>query len=138
MPDDSPALSRREREVLEQLHFGLTNRQIAERLGISPNTVNKHVQKVLRKLGVGNRILAVMHSLGSARTSPDNTRHVMAIDKYRRLGLVESLRAARIAYAESLEIQGLSDEAKSQWRLAALAHLDAFDQLPESLRESAG
>ena len=53
-------LSRRERQVLDQIQLGLTNRQIATRLFVSTNTVNKHVQQVLRKLAVGNRVQAAM------------------------------------------------------------------------------
>ena len=60
MLNDSTELSTRERQVLDLLRLGLTNRQIAERLCVSANTVNKHVQQVLRRLGVGNRVLAVM------------------------------------------------------------------------------
>jgi DNA-binding NarL/FixJ family response regulator len=56
----STALSPREREVLDYIQLGLTNRQIAERLCISTNTVNKHVQQVLRKLAVSNRVPAAL------------------------------------------------------------------------------
>lgn len=52
------SLTRREREVLDQIRLGLTNRQIAQRLFVSTNTVNKHVQSVLRKLYVSNRVQA--------------------------------------------------------------------------------
>ena len=52
------ALTRREREVLNQLASGLTNRQIAERLYISPRTAAVHVSSVLRKLGVPDRLQA--------------------------------------------------------------------------------
>lgn len=60
------ALSRRELEVLGQLRLGLTNRQIAQRLFVSPNTINKHVQQVLRKLQVDNRVQAAMFAAGVA------------------------------------------------------------------------
>lgn len=53
-------LSRRERQVLDQIQLGLTNRQIATRLFVSTNTVNKHVQQVFRKLAVSNRVQAAM------------------------------------------------------------------------------
>jgi DNA-binding NarL/FixJ family response regulator len=48
-------LSAREDEVLRHLADGLTDREIGERLGISPRTVETHVGSVLRKLGVRNR-----------------------------------------------------------------------------------
>jgi DNA-binding NarL/FixJ family response regulator len=59
-------LSRREQEVLDHIQRGLTNRQIASRLYVSTNTVNKHVQQVLRKLEVTNRVQAAMWGRGLA------------------------------------------------------------------------
>ena len=63
--EDSPrvapplqSLTSRERDVLEALAAGLTNRQIAERLYISPRTAAVHVSHVLHKLGVPDRIQA--------------------------------------------------------------------------------
>ena len=49
-------MTRREREVLELVGMGLTNRQIARRLGISERTAAVHVSNVIAKLGVGNRV----------------------------------------------------------------------------------
>ena len=48
-------LSAREREVVENLLSGMTNREIAERLGISERTVKNHLWRIYRKLGVENR-----------------------------------------------------------------------------------
>jgi len=53
-----PGLSERETEVLGHLAEGLTDREIAERLGISPRTVETHVGSILHKLGVRNRAQA--------------------------------------------------------------------------------
>jgi ATP/maltotriose-dependent transcriptional regulator MalT len=48
-------LSQREQEVLRLMAAGLTNREIAETLVISPETVKKHTGSIYSKLGVGNR-----------------------------------------------------------------------------------
>ena len=48
-------LSPREREVLSLIAAGLTNREIAERLVVSPETIKKHTGSIYGKLGVGNR-----------------------------------------------------------------------------------
>jgi two-component system response regulator DesR len=53
------ALSPRERDVLEVLVAGATNREIAARLHLSPHTVKDHVSAVYRKLGARNRAEAV-------------------------------------------------------------------------------
>jgi DNA-binding NarL/FixJ family response regulator len=52
-------LTAREQQVLELLSDGHTMRQIATRLGISTRTVETHVAKVYRKLGVRTRVQAV-------------------------------------------------------------------------------
>jgi DNA-binding NarL/FixJ family response regulator len=52
-------LTSRERQVLELLSEGQTMRQIATRLSISPRTVETHVAKLYRKLGVRTRVQAV-------------------------------------------------------------------------------
>jgi LuxR family maltose regulon positive regulatory protein len=48
-------LSAREHEVLSLIAAGLTNREIAEALVISPETVKKHIGSIFGKLNVGNR-----------------------------------------------------------------------------------
>ena len=56
VPDEVDGLlSAREQEVLRLLAEGLTDREIAGALAISPRTVESHVSSVLRKLGVRNR-----------------------------------------------------------------------------------
>lgn len=56
-------LTDREQEVLTLLTHGYTNREIAEALLITPNTVKKHVDHILQKLGVSNRAAAVAAAL---------------------------------------------------------------------------
>jgi DNA-binding CsgD family transcriptional regulator/tetratricopeptide (TPR) repeat protein len=52
-------LTPRERQVLKLIARGLTNRQIGERLFISPKTASVHVSAILRKLGASSRTEAV-------------------------------------------------------------------------------
>ncbi|QKT10822.1 MULTISPECIES: ATP-binding protein [unclassified Rhodococcus (in: high G+C Gram-positive bacteria)] len=52
---ETPALTRRESQVADLVARGLTNREIAEKLVISPRTAEGHVERVLAKLGFGSR-----------------------------------------------------------------------------------
>ncbi|HZV79263.1 MAG TPA: response regulator transcription factor [Candidatus Binatus sp.] len=53
-----PALTEREREVLRCVSDGLSNKQIARRLGIAERTVKFHVNSIMTKLGAENRAQA--------------------------------------------------------------------------------
>ena len=55
----SLGLSPREVDVLDRLAAGESNKEIARRLGISPNTVKTHIARVYEKLAVERRIQAV-------------------------------------------------------------------------------
>jgi DNA-binding NarL/FixJ family response regulator len=55
-----PELSARERDVLDQLVKGLSNRQIARALGISERTVKVHLGHIFRQLGVADRTSAAL------------------------------------------------------------------------------
>ncbi|ETW10946.1 nitrate/nitrite regulatory protein [Roseivivax marinus] len=59
--NDTPlaSLTVRERELLDVLARGWTNQQIANRTGISENTVKYHLKNLYEKLGVRNRAMAV-------------------------------------------------------------------------------
>jgi DNA-binding NarL/FixJ family response regulator len=56
-------LSKREQEVLILLASGCTNREIAQRLTVTPHTVKKHVEHILAKLGVNDRTAAAVRAV---------------------------------------------------------------------------
>ena len=60
-------LTTREGEVLSWLSKGKTNRDIAQILGLSPRTVDKHLEQIYAKLGVENRTAAAAIATGATR-----------------------------------------------------------------------
>jgi len=67
-----PELTGREQEVLQGIGEGLSNPQLAQRLGIGQSTVKTHVSQVLAKLGVSTRLQAARIAYG-ATSSPGRT-----------------------------------------------------------------
>src|SRR3954447_3936990 len=62
-PDaDGTRLSERERQVLEMIAAGATNREIAEHLFLSPHTVKDHTSALYRKVGARNRAQAILRA----------------------------------------------------------------------------
>lgn len=59
-PDPFASLSPREREILELIARGDSNKLIARELGIAETTVKIHVQHLLRKLGLDSRVQAAV------------------------------------------------------------------------------
>lgn len=55
-PAELSSLSDREREVARLAGRGMTNQQVAKRLGLSPHTVNFHLRNVFRKLSISTRV----------------------------------------------------------------------------------
>src|SRR5207245_4183759 len=72
-------LSKREMDVVRSLAEGLTNREIAARLGLSQHTIKNYLFRVYDKLGVSNRLELLFMTLTQAgasqlvpQTAPEN------------------------------------------------------------------
>jgi DNA-binding CsgD family transcriptional regulator len=63
MSSDSQLLSEREIEILELVSTGMTNRQVALKLGISANTVKAHLRNIFGKLEVESRTEATRYAI---------------------------------------------------------------------------
>ncbi|WP_431288381.1 HD domain-containing phosphohydrolase [Roseateles chitinivorans] len=57
---DKLLLTEREIDVFRRISLGLTNKEVARELAISPSTVRTHVENVFRKLGCGSRAAATL------------------------------------------------------------------------------
>lgn len=66
---DAPALTAREREVLNWVSKGKSNSVIADIMGISNHTVDAYLRRIYLKLGVSDRISASIKGLGSGLIS---------------------------------------------------------------------
>lgn len=60
MNQSAPHITEREKQILRLVKQGLTNKEIAQSLGITSRTVEFHLGNIFLKLGVANRTAAVM------------------------------------------------------------------------------
>jgi DNA-binding NarL/FixJ family response regulator len=58
--DGFPDLTQRERDVLDLIGYGLSNAEIAERLGLRVKTISNHVSNIFNKLQVADRVQAAL------------------------------------------------------------------------------
>jgi DNA-binding NarL/FixJ family response regulator len=66
VPRTAPLISPREREVLQLLVSGCSNREIALELSVTEQTVKAHIAQLLRKTGLPNRIALSVHAITKA------------------------------------------------------------------------
>jgi DNA-binding NarL/FixJ family response regulator len=64
---EAASFTEREREIVDLLMQGMSNRQIANALGITEGTVKKHLNHVFRKLGVHSRALLIVGQKSKTR-----------------------------------------------------------------------
>ena len=64
-------ISERELEIITLIAEGYTNNEIAEKLFLSPHTVNTHRKNILQKLGVNNTAAIVMYAVKTQLVSPN-------------------------------------------------------------------
>jgi len=55
-------LTARQREVLRLVATARSDKEIAVALGLSENTVGQHLDRIFKKLGIHNRLAAVLHA----------------------------------------------------------------------------
>jgi two-component system, NarL family, nitrate/nitrite response regulator NarL len=138
--DGISLLSKREREVVEHLAEGLTNREIGERMGLSQHTVKNYLLRIFDKLGVSNRVELLSLTLqqtgggvtmsgnGALHNSPSLRWYQDAADKgepHAQLKLAELHREGRdlpkdpvAAYAWYLVFGKTSEEQRRRAHLA--------------------
>jgi DNA-binding NarL/FixJ family response regulator len=68
----SPRFTEREEEVLQQLVLARSNREIAQALSIREQTVKSYVARLMRKVGVGNRIALSVQAASGAWGEKDS------------------------------------------------------------------
>jgi DNA-binding NarL/FixJ family response regulator len=61
--EPAPQLTPAEKKVLSLVSLGRTNKEIASNLGLSPSTVKRHLENILRKAHLKNRVEAAIYGL---------------------------------------------------------------------------
>lgn len=108
MDDRIRPLSVREHEVLLLLQRGLSNKQIAGAIHVSPETVKMTLKHLYRKLSVNNRVQAVMCAVGSGLTltalPPSPIGESTGLDRERAESPAERIRGPRRVATPPLDL----------------------------------
>jgi DNA-binding NarL/FixJ family response regulator len=68
-PENGAGLTAREREVAELISLGASNKEIADRLGITERTVKAHLTSVFQKLHLSSRLQLAVRMLSASSTN---------------------------------------------------------------------
>ncbi len=71
---ESVRMTKREREIVELIAEGLTNKEIANRLNLSIHTVKSHVHNILEKMALNSRVQIAIHAHAADESNPDNKK----------------------------------------------------------------
>ncbi len=96
-------LSKREMDVVRSLAEGLTNREIAERLGLSQHTIKNYLFRVYDKLGVSSRLELLFMTLTQAGAKPSRWRPASRSDLPAKFGSLSRGTNSQTAGPEALE-----------------------------------
>ena len=126
LPTDLPPLTDRQLDCMALVAEGMTSKQIAKKLGISPRTVDQHVAAVLDTLQVKNRIAAVqrLRDLEAASASAqDDSLFFVAPSEANEQNLIASPEASENAASEAVKspvfppVGGRENHASSRRRI---------------------
>jgi LuxR family transcriptional regulator of spore coat protein len=68
--EDPPVLTEREQEILRCVAMGFSSKEIAQKLGIAPRTVDRHIENIRHKLRARNKTHMVAKALASGQLLP--------------------------------------------------------------------
>jgi DNA-binding NarL/FixJ family response regulator len=80
MPGGYGPITRREKDVLKLLVTGLSNREIGAPLGIEERTVKAHIAKMMRKVGVQNRVELSVYAIRNSLVAHQSPRLGTAVE----------------------------------------------------------
>jgi DNA-binding CsgD family transcriptional regulator len=111
-------LTVREQQTLDLLLAGMPTKEIADRLGISPNTTAQHVKAILRRFGVRSRVALLGLLLGAERDdrSSDEPRALAPRERQALELLLLGLSAKEIALRLGIGVHTANDLTKTVFR----------------------